>query len=91
MNKSLRLCMPLYLSALERLTTLIDWIKLQIGKNFFTLHPNHWFLEAHDIRYLEVEDKPRALSFESTTYLWSLPPSIGDVALEELQYTRLKR
>ena len=82
---------PLHLTALERNKDLKDWIKSWIGQKCWFLKPEHWYSEAHDVRYTSDQGGGKRLTYESTTYVWTPPPSVADAAIEQLRYARIKR
>jgi len=90
LSKPIRMFAPINLSAFERSCTLKDWVLDWSGSKSFVLEPKHWFYEAHDLRTND-QTIPGDARIESSTYLWSPPPAIADVALEQLRYARLKR
>ena len=86
----LRLSAPIHLSAFDRSPTLKDWIISWTGNKSLFLTPSQWFFEAHDLR----TDSSNSVGYSyssPTTYIWSPPPCIANVALEQLRYARLKR
>ena len=90
-DKPIRELIPIDVSALDRCEGLTDWLKSWVGKSALFLEPAHWFLEGHDIRFDKSMPLPRAMLHESGTYIWTPPPAIADVAIEQLRYARLKR
>ena len=52
------------------------------------MEPEHWFLEAHDLRY---EGLNRELNIVPGTYVWTPPPAVTEVAIEQLRSAVLKR
>ena len=79
---------PMHLSVLDRMDTLKDWIDSWLGSDRMFLEPQNWFVEGHDLRF---EGQNRTLKIQSGTYVWTPPPAIADVALEQLRCARLKR
>ena len=78
--------LPFHLSALDRSSTLEEWIKGWAGIDTLTLQPEDWFLRGHDI----VGGSRNADGFwlptiKAGTFLWSPPPAAADVALEQLR------
>ena len=90
-NRPLRDLIPIDESALERWSGLKDWLKSWLGNSAVFLQPDQWFVEGHDIRFVNSSSYPRKMHFESGVYVWSPPPVIADVALEQLRCARLKR
>ena len=79
---------PLHLTAIQRSPTLKQWIKSWAGSDPLFLEPRHWFVEGHDLRYVGLT---RNLEIESGTYIWTPPPAVADVAIEQLRCAVLKR
>jgi len=90
LSQPLRNFAPMHLSAMDRNDSLLNWIIDWSGPETFVLEPKNWFYEAHDLRANDSTGVNVALT-ESCVYLWSPPPAIADVALEQLRYARLKR
>ena len=87
---------PLHLSALERDSSLKDWIsEWTTQKGYKTsefLEPSDWFKKGHDIRgYRENIDGRVIPSYSKGTLIWSPPPAAARYALEELRQARHKR
>ena len=87
-TKPLRFYAPIHLNALERLEGLDQWIKSWSGSAAMFLNPENWFVEAHDLRLVGERHN---LKIESGTYIWTPPPCITDVTLEQLRCARIKR
>ena len=87
-TKPLRFYAPIHLNALERLEGLDQWIKSWSGSAAMFLNPENWFVEAHDLRFV---GERRNLKIESGTYIWTPPPCITNVTLEQLRHARIKR
>ena len=90
-QEPIRLQVPLDLTALERMKMLKEWMCSWIGPNHMFLEPAQWFVEGHDLRFEAERNGNRICSQDSTTYVWAPPPAIGDVAIEQIRYARLKR
>ena len=92
-DRPLRASVPLNLTCFERSTALMGWLESWVGSKRMFLKLSNCFVEAHDLRFSSSNkiDNPRALTFESTTCIWSTLPSLGDAALEQLRYARIKR
>jgi hypothetical protein len=84
---------PIYLSAVERSPTLLDWIRTWTGPTLDPLTPTDWFQKGHDIRgWAKQPDEPfQRPVLEAGVYGWFPPPAAADVALEQLRLSRLKR
>ena len=85
--KPLREYASLNLHILQRLASLSSWIRSWIGLDYFMLEPEHWFIDAHNIRFTSE----RKMFIQSSTYVWTPPPCIANVAIEQLRYMRIKR
>ena len=69
-------------SAIERCPFLLEWVRTWTGRpKLRPLTPEGWFEEGHGITYGKG----------GRLFLWSLPPAIADVALEEVLKARHKR
>ena len=66
------------------------WIMTWAPTNALFLLPSQWFVESHDIRW-SGEGSPRKLCYSRAFYIWSPPPCIADVAIEQLREALLKR
>ena len=82
---------PIDVSALDCNAVLKDQMKSQIGDRAMFLEPRHQFIEGDGIRFDKSVLPPRLIYYESSTYLQSPPPVIGDIAIKELRYACLKR
>jgi hypothetical protein len=84
---------PLHLSAIERSTTLLDWIRSWTGSGLEVLSPTDWFQKGHDIRgWKKAEGEPfQRPVIQAGVYGWFPPPAAADVALEQLRIARIKR
>ena len=91
LDKPIREFIPINISALDRTDRLRPWLDSWMGKDTIVLEPSQWYVEAHDIRFEKSAPPPRSLYYEHGTYLWASPPALGDVALEQLRYARIKR
>ena len=87
----LRSFLPVNLNALERSQGLKVWINSWMPQGYHILTPEEWFVEGHDLRFVETGKFPRKMSYAAGTYLWIPPPAGGDVALEQLRFARAKR
>jgi hypothetical protein len=83
---------PIHESALERSSTLEDWLTSWLVSPIF-LSPIDWYERGHSIKGWNRDrlgfDIPILESGQ--TYVWSPPPIVADAALEELRIARLKR
>ena len=88
---------PFHLTAFEREDNLKDWVSswLEPCKPIF-LTPEDWFYRAHDI--VKNINEPSNLSdwmwrpnIQPGVLVWTPPPAIADVAIEQLRKARLKR
>ena len=52
------------------------------------MQPENWFVEAHDLQF---KGPRRSIKIEHSTYIWTPPPAIADITLEQLREARLKR
>jgi hypothetical protein len=84
---------PLHLSAIERSSTLLGWIRSWTGSNLEVLSPADWFQKGHDIRgWKKAEGEPfQRPVIKAGGYGWFPPPAAADVALEQLRIARIKR
>ena len=86
--QTIRECAPIHLTALERFKDLKEWIKSWMPKEVLFLEPKHWFVEGHDLRYDGINNEPKIIS---GSYVWTPPPAMTDVAIEQLRCAVLKR
>ena len=89
---------PIHLSALERSSNLLEWLKSWCGEDLESLSPSDWFSRGHDHdgtfsspSAFVGEEKITSPNLKPGLLLWSPPPCIADVAIEELQKARHKR
>ena len=87
----MRELIPINKSAIERNADLQIWLESWLDSKAIFLTPEQWFLEAHDIRFDNSTPPPRKMCYEHGTHVWSPPPAVGDVVLEQLRHARLKR
>ena len=78
--------------ALDCLPSLMHWIKSWPVTNLEVLTPKQWYSRGHNHAggYAESNTFWR-LQIKRGTFLWDLPPSAADAALEELRKARIKR
>lgn len=78
-------------TALEASPTLLDWIHSWAG-DLESLEPADWFIRAHDISggYFDSRYFWRN-RIKAGRFLWSPPPAVAHVAIEQLRISRLKR
>lgn len=86
---------PLHLSALARQPTLEQWVESWVpNSSFMVLTPEQWFWEGHGLaRSAKTRGTAQWVPTEHSHpwLVWSPPPSIADVALDELEMSRHKR
>ena len=90
-DKPIRQLVPINISAMDLSATLREWMSSWCGGNALFLEPAQWFQDGHDIRFDNSSPPPRRMLHESGIYVWTPPPAIADVALEQLRHSRLKR
>ena len=90
-RQPIRLQVPLNLTCLERSASLKQWISSWIGPKAVYLSTSQWYVEGHDLRYNVKDPTSEMFTYESATYVWTPPPAVGDVSLEQIRYARLKR
>lgn len=83
---------PIHLTATERSTKLLEWIRSWSSPDIVELSPIDWFQLGHDIIGWESGfDAIERPVLSNGMYLWSPPPFAADVALTELRKSRIKR
>lgn len=84
---------PLHLSAIERSSALLPWLRSWTGSDLEVLTPTDWFQKGHDIRgWKKAEGEPfQRPVIKAGVYGWFPPPAAADVALEQLRIARTKR
>ena len=85
---------PLNESALERSSTLKEWLESWATGNLEFLEPRDWFIRSHDLVEGEFEvnaDRFEWPRYRKGTYVWSPPPAAAEPALEELRKARHRR
>ena len=85
---------PIQLTALERSADLKTWLCSWLPPSVEFLEAKDWFIRGHDIvpgGYSTNCDGMKIPTTKSGTFVWSPPPIIGDVAVEELRKARHKR
>ena len=90
---SMSLFIPNHLSAPERSSAIVPWVRGWTSSGAILLEPIGWLGERHDISGWETSEdgfKRPSLS-EGRTYIWAPPPFAADVALAELRKARIKR
>jgi hypothetical protein len=84
---------PVRYSAVVRQPSLLQWLSSWLPATPFILEPSQWSVEGHGVLAGSVDQfnvwHPPPLPFE--WYLWTPPPALGDVAVEELEASRHKR
>ena len=82
-------------SAIERCPCLLDWIRAWTGRpKLMPLSPEGWFEEGHGIVGGSLDHNKVWMPTYGKgggLFLWSPPPAIADVALEEMLKARHKR
>jgi hypothetical protein len=85
---------PLHLSALDRMPSLLPWIRTWCPDSTITpLTPEEWFWEGHGL----ATDTPGTSSTwhprpsSQFVFLWTPAPAAASVAVDELSLSRLKR
>jgi hypothetical protein len=93
-GKSMLSFVPLYLNALDRQPSLLDWLRdwLQLP-GLTPLMPDEWFDRGHG--YQNGGKNKRGIwlptEMNESWLLWCPPPAAADVAVEELLLSRHKR
>lgn len=88
--------LSLHKSSIDRSPSLQEWImKWATSSDLIFLQPEDWFIRAHDITSFRYNDfdickKEWKPTIQKGTYIWSPPPCVADVAIEELRKARIK-
>lgn len=85
---------PIHKTTLERSSTLDNWIRSWTGSGIEFLTPMQWFIRGHDHLVNEFEinlDGVKLPKKKSGCFVWTPPPCLAEVALEELLKARHKR
>jgi hypothetical protein len=85
---------PLHLSALDRQPSIVTWLCTWIPEQAaHFLSPDDWFDSGHGLQFGVTDSVGMWVSGETSTswFVWSPPPSLADVALDELEESRHKR
>ena len=88
---------PFHLSAIDCSPKIREWLISWASNQKLTfLAPDNWFQKGHNIiGWKEELDRPGNKLWKPiikhNTYVWSPPPAVADVAVEELRKARLKR
>jgi hypothetical protein len=88
---------PLSKTGTERSKTLLRWIRSwtsNLGKNkkdLEVLEPDDWFIRGHDITGGISSGGLYYPTYKSGIYLWNPPPSVAEIACEEIRKARAKR
>jgi hypothetical protein len=93
-GESMRVHIPIYLSAVERSPKLLPWIMSWTSSDAILLDALGWFQKGHDIdgwRSCSDGFSRPILSEKGHTFIWSPPPFAAEVALAELRKARIKR
>ena len=83
----------LHLSAIERLSTLLDWLCSWTGLDLAVLSLADWFQKGHDTRgWKKAKGEPFLCPvITAGVHGWFPPPAAADVALEQLKIARNKQ
>ena len=77
---------------LEQSPSLVHWIKSWSVTNLEVLTPKQWYSCGHNHAGGYVDSNAFwRLQIKRGAFLWDLPPSAADAALEELRKARIKR
>ena len=93
-GKAMTEFVPIHLSALERCSKLRTWIQSFVDDSTEFLTPADWFHRGHDIVPNEFEinmDVIKLPRVRTGTFVWTPPPCLAEVAIEELRKARHKR
>ncbi len=93
-GKSMTDFVPIHKSALERFPALEDWIRSWTSSRTEFLSPMQWFTRGHDHELNEFEvnvDGVKLPKMKTGCFVWSPPPCLAEVAIEELRKARHKR
>jgi hypothetical protein len=85
---------PLHLSALDRQPSVATWLRTWIPEQAaHFLSPDDWFDVGHGLQFWVTDSVGMWVPGETSTswFVWSPPPSLADVALDELEESRHKR
>ena len=91
------LFIPFHLSAIDCSPQIKEWLISWASNQKLTfLTPDDWFQKGHNIiGWKEELDRPGNKLWKPiikhNTYVWSPPPAVADVAVEELRKAHLKR
>ncbi len=87
---------PLHLSALERHSAVLPWVKSWCeGLLVLPLTPEDWYTRGHGITGNSCNTDgvwiPATASYSHTILLWHMAPTAAEAAIEELSLSRHKR
>jgi hypothetical protein len=84
---------PIHLSAMARLPSLIEWMHSWYGPDAVEMKLEAWSSEGHDIAgwRMNCGGFERPILKEGRTYLWLPPPFAANVAIAELRKAQIKR
>ncbi len=90
----MRCFVPIHLCALDRQPSILHWVRVWTGQHDLTpLTTEEWFDRGHGYVTGKHDRRGLWLPRESgeTWLLWSPPPAVADVAIDELMLSRHKR
>ena len=93
-GRAMALFLPLHLTALERAPAFRTWLSETVEGVLEFLDPMDWFERGHDITGWVPPSTGGELghpTLRAGTYVWTPPPAVANVALEELRTARHKR
>lgn len=93
-GKAMTEFVPIHLSAVDRCSKLKTWIQSFVDDSTEFLTPAEWFHRGHDILPNEFEinlDGIKLPRVRTGTFVWTPPPCLAEVAIEELRKARHKR
>jgi hypothetical protein len=86
---------PLHLTALEQSSTLkrwlLSWLSDESPEGVEILRPEEWFTRGHDLHGGEMMNNNMYYpTYKEGIFIWQPPPSVADIACEEIRKARLK-
>lgn len=85
---------PIHRNALERCDLLRPWLLSWLGTEAEFLDPIDWSIRGHDIVKEKFESNIDGMKLpvvKSGSFVWSPPPCLAEIAVEELRKARHKR